>query len=161
MHRPRFAYACRRRRHSLGPETRNPNAHYCTLSGRNDRRPTHVFKMLADSIVIANGSTVKARVALRNLLSESAVQQWNENACGLHVRTYMHTSASCSSLSCAGPSRCVQSYITDLVFSQLLRFMCFLVGANPDTRRSCSQSQARIRTYSDTNRFATFGAEHY
>ena len=80
MHRPRFAYACRRRQRTLGPETRNPNAHYCTLSGRNDRRPTHVFKMLADSIVIANASSAKARVALRNLLSESAVQHWNENA---------------------------------------------------------------------------------
>ena len=80
MHRPRFAYACTRRQHSLGPETRNPNAHYCTLSGRNDRRRTHVFKMLADSIEIANGSSAKARVALRNLLSESAVQHWNENA---------------------------------------------------------------------------------
>ena len=80
MHRPRFAYACRRRRHSLGPETRNPNAHYCTLSARNDRRPTHVFKMLADSIVIANGSSEKARVAFRILLSESAVQHLNENA---------------------------------------------------------------------------------
>ena len=80
MHRPRFAYACRRRQHSLGPETRNPNAHYCTLSGRNHIRPRHVFKMLADSILIANGSSAKARVALRNRLSESAVQHWNENA---------------------------------------------------------------------------------
>ena len=80
MHRPKFAYACTRRRHSLGPETRNPNAHYCTLSGRNDRRPTHVFKMLADSIEIANGSNAKARGAVRNRLSESIVQHWNENA---------------------------------------------------------------------------------
>ena len=80
MHRPRFAYACKLRRLSLGPETRNPNAHYCTLSGRNHIRPRHVFKMLADSILIANGSNAKARVALTNRLSESAVQHWNENA---------------------------------------------------------------------------------
>ena len=80
MHRPRFAYACKLRRQSLGPETRNPNAHFCTLSGRNDRRLTHLFKMLAESIVSANGINVKARVAARNRLSESAVQHWNENA---------------------------------------------------------------------------------
>ena len=80
MHRPRFAYACKLRRQSLGPETRNPNAHYCTLTGRDHIRPTHVFKMLADSILIANGSSAKARVALTNRLSESAVQHWNENA---------------------------------------------------------------------------------
>ena len=80
MHRPKFAYACKLRGLPLGPETRNPNAHYCTLSGRNDKLPTHVFKMLANSIVIANGSSAKARVAFRNLLSESAVQHWNENA---------------------------------------------------------------------------------
>ena len=80
MHRPRFAYACKVRRQSLGPETRNPNAHYCTLSGRNHIRPTHVFKMLADSILIANGSSAKARVAFMNRLFESAVQHWNENA---------------------------------------------------------------------------------
>ena len=80
MHRPRFAYACKLRRQSLGPETRNPNAHFCTLSGRNDRRPTHLFKMLADSIMNANGSSARARVAVRNRLSESAVQHWNENA---------------------------------------------------------------------------------
>ena len=80
MHRPRFAYVCRRRRHSLGPETRNPNAHYCTLIGHDHIRPTHVFKMLADSILIANGSSAKARVAHTNRSSESAVQHWNENA---------------------------------------------------------------------------------
>ena len=80
MHRPRFAYACKLRRQSLGPETRNPIAHFCTLSGRNDKRPTHLFKMLADSIVSANGSSAKARVAVRNLISESAVQHCNENA---------------------------------------------------------------------------------
>ena len=80
MHRPRFAYACGLGRLSLGPETRNPNAHYCTLSGRNHMRPRHVFKMLADSILIANGSSAKARVAFTNRLSESAVQHWNENA---------------------------------------------------------------------------------
>ena len=80
MHRPRFAYACKLRRQSLGPETRNPIAHFCTLSGRNDKRPTHLFKMLADSIVSANKSNAKARVAVRNRLSESAVQHWNENA---------------------------------------------------------------------------------
>ena len=79
MHRPRFAYACKLRRLSLGPETRNPNAHYCTLSGRNHIRPTHVFKMLADLILIANGNNVKARVALTNRLSETAVQHLHEN----------------------------------------------------------------------------------
>ena len=36
--------------------------------------------MLADSILIANGSSAKARVALTNRLSESAVQHWNANA---------------------------------------------------------------------------------
>ena len=80
MHRPRFAYACRRRRHSLGPETRNPNAHYCTLRGRNHIRPRHVFKMLANSILSANGSSANAPVALTNRLSETALQHWNENA---------------------------------------------------------------------------------
>ena len=80
MHRPRFAYGCKLRRQSLGPEIRNPIAHFCTLSGRNDKRPTQLFKMLAESIVSANGSSAKARVAFRNRLSESAVQDWNENA---------------------------------------------------------------------------------
>ena len=80
MHRPRFAYACKLRRPSLGPKNRNPNAHYCTLSGRNHIRPRHVFKMLADSILIANGSNVKTRAALTNRLSETSVQHWNENA---------------------------------------------------------------------------------
>ena len=49
-------------------------------SGRNDRRPTHLFKMLPDSIASANGSSAKARVVVSNRLSESAVQHWNENA---------------------------------------------------------------------------------
>ena len=80
MHKPRFAYVCGLRRLPLGPETRNPNAHYCTLSGRNHIRPRHVFKMLADSLLIANGSNVKARVALTNRLSETAVHHCNENA---------------------------------------------------------------------------------
>ena len=80
MHRPRFAYACKLRRLSLGPGTRNPHAHYCTLSGRNHIRPRHVFKMLADSILIANGSNAKATVAHTNRLSETALQHWNENA---------------------------------------------------------------------------------
>ena len=80
MNRLRFAYACRRRWKSLGPETRNPNAHYCTLSDRNHIRPRHVFKMLADSILIANGCSAKARVLLRNRLSETVPQHWHENA---------------------------------------------------------------------------------
>ena len=80
MRRLRFAYACKLRRQPLGQETRNPNAHYCTLIGHDHIRPTHVFKMLADSILIANGSSAKARVALTNRVSESAVQHWNENA---------------------------------------------------------------------------------
>ena len=68
MHRPRFAYVCKRRRHSLGPETRNPTAHYCTLSGRNHIRPRNVFKMLAGSILKANGSSAKSPVALTNIV---------------------------------------------------------------------------------------------
>ena len=80
MHRPTFAYACKLKGLPRGPETRNPNTHYCTLRGRNHIQPRHVFKMLADSILIANGSSAKARVALTNHVSESAVQHWNENA---------------------------------------------------------------------------------
>ena len=86
MHRPRFAYACKLRGLPLGPETRNPNAHYCTLTGRNHIRPRHVFKVLADSLLSANGSSAKALVALRNRLSETALQHWNENAYRLRVR---------------------------------------------------------------------------
>ena len=80
MRRLSLAYACKLRRQPLGQETRNPNAHYCTLTGHDHIRPTHVFKMLTDSALIANGSSAKARVALTNRLSESAVQHWNENA---------------------------------------------------------------------------------
>ena len=80
MHRPRFVYAYKLKRLSVGPETRNPNKHYCTLSGRNQIRSIHVFKMHADAILFANGRTMETRIALTIRLSETAVQHWREKA---------------------------------------------------------------------------------